>query len=156
VVDTYNNLKKEFKINKSFLMGNSYGGYLALKTLYEYPNLFEGAISINGVVDWYDLIKNNPKSIFRIHFNGPPSKKNIYLYDQASIFLNKKNLKNKKVLIINGNNDTTIPARQKKLFINYYKNIAKITDYSFDEGHVLQKQQTFDQILSLILSFTKI
>lgn len=156
VIDIYNEIRQEFKINKAFLMGNSYGGYLALKTLYEHPDLFEGTISINGVTDWYDLIRNSPSSIFKIHFNGPPSKNNIYLYDQASIFLHKENLKNKKILIINGNYDSTIPQRQKNLFIEKYKNIAKIMDYSFNETHILEKSQTFNQLYFLILAFTKI
>ncbi|GIW66595.1 MAG: hypothetical protein KatS3mg095_0493 [Candidatus Parcubacteria bacterium] len=117
-------------------MGNSYGGYLSLKTIYEYPSKINGAISINGVTDWWTLINNNKNSIFKIHFNGYPTKNNLELYNQASIFLKKENLKNKKVLLIYGKKDRTVPISQNSLFTNAYNKIAKIEDLELDEAHV--------------------
>lgn len=137
-------------------MDNSYGGYLALKTIYEFPHLFEGVVSINGVTDWWTLIKNNPNSIFKIHFNGIPNKGNFFLYNQASLFLEKERLKDKKILIIYGNQDRTISLSQQKIFINNYKNIAKIIYQELEENHIIKSKESLEKILFLILVFTKL
>ncbi|MGC8981417.1 MAG: prolyl oligopeptidase family serine peptidase [Minisyncoccia bacterium] len=151
-----NYLKNSYKIGKIYLMGNSYGGYLSLKTIYEKPEIFEGAISINGVADWFDLINSNPYSIFSIHFNGFPDESNINLYDQASIFLEKERLKNKKFLIIYGEEDKTIPNNQSKLFYENYKDIANIILKSYKEGHVFSSRESLQNICVDIFNFLNI
>jgi len=156
VLKIVNYLKNNYKIGKIYLMGISYGGYLSLKTIYEKPEIFEGAISINGVTDWFELINLEPNSIFSIHFNGIPDESNINLYDQASIFLDKERLKNKRFLIIYGENDKTVPNSQSKLFYNTYKDIANITIKSYNEGHVITSEENIKNLCFDIFNFLNI
>jgi dipeptidyl aminopeptidase/acylaminoacyl peptidase len=149
-------LKNNFKIEKIYLMGNSYGGYLSLKTIYEKPEIFEGAISINGVTDWFELISSRPSSIFSIHFNGAPNKSNINLYNQASIFLDKGRLKNKRFLIIYGENDKTVPNHQSKLFYNIYKDISNIAIKSYDDDHIISSEESLKNLCLDIFDFLNI
>lgn len=139
VADATAALKKEMKIGDIYPMGNSYGGYLALRSLAGKPALFSGAISINGVTDWRTLIRDIPSSIFKIHFNGVPSKRNKTLYDQASILSRLNNLKHKKIVLVSGEDDATIPPKQTALL---YDALAKkgiaATNVSYEkEDHIL-------------------
>lgn len=153
IIEITQEIKKEIKIKKIYLIGNSYGGYLALKTLYEMPNLFSGAISINGVIDWKSLISNNPYSIFRIHFNGSPNKKNLKLYNQANLFFKKERLKGKDILLIYGEKDTTVPYKQNLIFKEKYQNIANILIEKLDENHIIKNKNNLEKILEKINFF---
>lgn len=99
------------------LMGNSYGGYLALKTLVEEPTRFDGAVSINGVTDWRKLLSTYPSSVFTKWFNGEPQETNEDLYEQASVIdnLDHLNLYHKLLLVV-GEEDMTIPSEQTRWF----------------------------------------
>lgn len=139
VVDATTAIKKEMKIGEVYPMGNSYGGYLALRALVGKPALFAGAISINGVTDWWTLIKEIPSSIFGIHFNGVPSSKTKVLYDQASIFLRLNNLKDKKIVLVTGQDDATVPPRQTAMLYDSLieKGVVATTISYEKEGHIL-------------------
>lgn len=154
VIKFVNYLKNSLRIKNIYLMGNSYGGYLSLKLLYEYPEIFTASISINGVSDWWSLIKNIPSSPFRRYFNSNPYFHKKNLYDQASVYLEPQRLKDKKILLIYGENDETVPIYQSKLFNFRYKKIAKITTKSYnDEGHILLSKENIEDILKSIENF---
>ncbi len=155
VLKVVNYLKNNFKIKNIHLIGNSYGGYLSLKTLYEHPEIFTSAVSINGVSDWWTLIKKIPSSIFTEYFNGSPNRNNKNLYDQASIFLKPEKLKDKKIILIYGTNDETIPNEQTLLFYEKYKDIADIQLLELDDGHSITKKENLEKILNLLLRALK-
>lgn len=153
VIDATTALKKELKLGEIYPMGTSYGGYLALRTLAERPALFAGAVSVNGVTDWWTLIKNNPDSIFRVHFNGSPSVKNKILYDQASIFSRINKLVGKKIILVESEDDTSVPHQQTTMLYNAM--IARgmsptIIAYE-NENHVLANSVHIDDLCNHIV-----
>lgn len=153
VVDATAALKKEMKIGEVYPMGTSYGGYLALRALSGKPKLFAGAISVNGVTDWWTLIKNDPSSIFKVHFNGSPSAKNRILYDRASIFSRLNNLSGKKIVLVQGEEDDTVPHQQTTML--YDALIAKgmeptIISYK-NEGHILGDSANIDDLCNHVV-----
>lgn len=154
VVDATTVLKKDMRIGEIYLMGNSYGGYLALRSLAGKPALFAGAISINGVTDWWTLIKDIPSSIFKIHFNGVPSSKNKTLYDQASIFLRLNNLKDKKIILVTGEDDVTVPPRQTAMLYDSLikKGIAATTISYEKEGHILTEGKNLFDLCNRVVA----
>ncbi len=148
VIKFVNYLKSTSRIKNIYLIGNSYGGYLSLKLLYEYPEIFTAAVSINGVSDWWSLIKDVPSSPFRYYFNGTPYSHNKDLYDQASVYLEPQRLRDKKILLIYGQNDDMVPIYQSRLFNFRYRNIAKITMKSYpNEGHIILSKENIEDIL---------
>lgn len=153
VVDATTALKKEMKIGEVYPMGTSYGGYLALRALAGKPALFAGAISVNGVTDWWTLIENDHSSIFRVHFNGVPSSKNKILYDQASIFLRLNNLKGKKIVLVQSENDGTVPHQQTTML--YDALVAKDIDATIisyaNEDHVLTNSTHIDDLCNQVV-----
>jgi dipeptidyl aminopeptidase/acylaminoacyl peptidase len=142
-----------------YLMGNSYGGYLALRLLVEEPKLYKGAFSINGVTDWLTMLTALDSSIFNVQFGGTVSDENANhtLYANASIYNRASNLAGQKVVLMHGENDTTIPSRQSSGFATFLSSIGKSHLYIPlpEENHVFKKQESFTLLCHTALAFVE-
>ena len=130
---------------KIYVMGNSYGGYLALKLLVSYPSQISGAFSLSGVTDWAALMTNDPSSIFGEDFGGAPNATNQALYDASSILDHLNNITNQKVTIVQGNADTDVPYEQSQLLDQALLAAGKTVDYTTLQGenHIYEKPSSF-------------
>ncbi len=141
-------LKKIKKIGPTYLVGNSYGGYLALKTIVENPKTFAGAMPINGVTDWFVLLDKLENSIFNVQFKGLLEEGNSNLYYQADIADRIKNLSDQKIVIVQASADHTVPASQadyiKKIF-DLKNKPAELVKYA-GEDHVFKKVTSLEDI----------
>jgi dipeptidyl aminopeptidase/acylaminoacyl peptidase len=162
VTDVMNALayaKTRYAINKTYLVGNSYGGYLSLRAIVEHPESFTGAFSINGVTDWTSLLIKLRTSIFNNDFdNNPPNETNQALYDQASIINRVNNLTNQKIAIVAGEADRTIPLWQALLADNALRREHKkitLTTYR-NEDHVYKEKKTLDNLCKRMFQFVEI
>ena len=129
-----------------YVMGNSYGGYLALKLLVSYPNQIDGVYSLSGVTDWESLLTNIPSSIFSLDFNGSPNPMNQAMYDAASIINNLNVITNQKVIITQGNVDNEVPYQQSQILDQSLQAAGKTDDYTTLDGE--------DHIYELPSSYT--
>lgn len=157
VIKAINELKKIKNIDSVYLVGNSYGGYLSLKTIVEHPKIFQGAMSINGVTDWFTLLEKLEKSIFNLHFDGLLEEKNSQLYYQADIGDRVKNLSNQKIILAHSENDQTVPISQ----VDYLQQIfqlrrkpLEIVRYP-DEDHVFKKVSSLEDICHRLAKMIK-
>jgi len=157
VVDAARELQETYNIDDTYLIGNSYGGYLGPKVLVDHPDDFTGAIAINGVFDWFDLIKRIPSSPFSTYFKGPAQYadplQNFSLYTQASITNNLTTLPpHKKLLVVYGALDSTVPTWQSTEFYDVAATLGK--DASLlrfdDEDHILRKRENLDVLCVFI------
>lgn len=132
-----------------YLMGNSYGGYLAPRMLVAYPNEFEGAIAINGVYEWRTLLNYLKTSLFNVHFDGLYDPEDAGMYEQASITAAIGKLTPKQeVVIINGMADTTINPDQAYTFYELLKTTgknARIVSIP-EENHIFSKTSSIETI----------
>lgn len=148
-------IKSKFKTSEVYLMGNSYGGYLSLKSLVERPDVFNGVVSINGVTDWESLIVKMQNSIFNAEFDGLPDFNNRILYDQASIFNNLDKIGNQKIYIIAGVADRTVPYWQATDLYEKLKTTnknVKLISYK-GEGHVYKQKKTIKNLCTELFNF---
>lgn len=155
VLNAVDYIKNKYKISKVYLMGNSYGGYLSLKSLVERPDVFNGVVSINGVTDWESLVIKMQNSIFNTEFNGLPDINNRNLYDQASIYNKINNVGNQKIDIIAGVADRTIPYWQATDLYEKLKSInknVKLVSYK-GEGHVYKEKKTIKNLCNELFKF---
>ncbi len=138
-----------------YLVGNSYGGYLALKMLADHPKDFAGAFSINGVTDWDVLTANLRTSIFNVQFGGVKNAQNTNLYEQADILGKIGDLKKQKVVLTHGNADMTVPYAQSRLLSEALENEDKNVKFITYEGedHVYSKESTFLDLCKNVLEF---
>lgn len=127
-----------------YLIGNSYGGYLAQKSLVELGSSVSGIYSISGVTDWESLIAPNPNGIFGVQFGGAPSDANRSLYQQAKLILKVGSVGSQKVYLAHGDADTSVPHSQTTLLDQLLKiegKNVKTTIYR-GEDHVFMKPQS--------------
>ncbi|MDE0243694.1 MAG: prolyl oligopeptidase family serine peptidase [Candidatus Kaiserbacteria bacterium] len=145
-------------IDETYLIGLSYGGYLGPKALVEHQHLFDGAITINGVFDWLIWLEERPKAdSFKKWFNGTPNlfdlEDNFSLYEEASIIKKLPDLDDDKpILIIYGEDDTTIVPAQSRWFFYLAKAFgkdARLLEVA-DEGHVISRRESMNQICRYI------
>lgn len=140
--------KNQYNVSDVYLAGNSYGGYMSLKSVVEHPGVFKGVFSINGVTDWESLLVKMKNSIFNTYFNGLPNSENRNLYDQASIINKISNLGNERIEIIQGEADGTIPLWQANLLYGKLKDANKnvnLTTYK-DEDHVFKIKKNIGDV----------
>lgn len=139
-----------------YVMGNSYGGYLALKLLVDNPSLYKGAFSINGVADWMTLLTKLDTSIFNVQFGGTVDEENRKNYQEASIYNYTDKLENQKVVLMHGGSDTTIPYSQSEGLAQYLTFIGKNVEFIklIGEDHVYKKPESFETLCKTAFSLT--
>jgi dipeptidyl aminopeptidase/acylaminoacyl peptidase len=136
-----------------YLMGNSYGGYVALKMLVTYPDQIKGVMSLSGVTDWQALLTNIPTSIFALDFNGPPNSTNQALYDQSSVLKNIANIGTQKVVVIQGDADTEVPYAQSQLLDTALAGADKnVSYYTLNgEDHIYEQPSSYTLVCNQML-----
>lgn len=139
-----------------YLMGNSYGGYLALKMLVDAPSSYKGAFSINGVADWMTLLTRLDTSIFNVQFGGTVDETNRAMYQKASIYNYADRLSNQKVVLIHGGADTSIPVSQSEGLATYLTAIGKSVQFTKlgGEDHVYKNPESFETLCKTAFALT--
>jgi dipeptidyl aminopeptidase/acylaminoacyl peptidase len=96
---------------KIFIDGASYGGYIALASLYNYPYAFAGGIDIYGVADWVSFLEHTKENrANREGVYGSLARDRTFLASISPI--NHVSQIKRPVLIVAGNNDTIVPVSQ--------------------------------------------
>ncbi len=153
VVEAIEDLTDTYETGDVYLVGNSYGGYLALKTLVEKPRMVDGVASIAGVTDWDSLVTDS-SSIFAPYFGGTPgSKRTNKYYAAAEIIDNIEDIPdNTPIVVVYGEQDRTVPPAQSKLFISAAEEEDKnVTALVFkDEEHILRERKTLNDLCKTI------
>ncbi|MCX6713723.1 MAG: prolyl oligopeptidase family serine peptidase, partial [Candidatus Vogelbacteria bacterium] len=139
-------LKLKYPVSQTYLSGNSYGGYLALRTIVEEPKSFGGALSINGVTAWDVLLNKLENSIFNVQFGGTLQEENGDLFYQAAIDERVKNLTNQKIIIAQASADQTVSPNQADYLFNVLKKKSKDPNIELvkypGEDHVFHKKSS--------------
>lgn len=147
VLGAIEEMREEYDISDVHLFGPSYGGYLALRTLVEEPREIESVVSIAGVTDWTSLITRIPTSIFTRQFSGTPNAFNMDQYVRASVQAKLTDLDDQKMLLIYGEEDSTVPTWQSKEFYTYANALGtnvELVGYE-EEGHtILERENLID------------
>jgi pimeloyl-ACP methyl ester carboxylesterase len=122
VIDAFTD---EHQVQNVYLIGNSYGGYMAFRGLNALTNDVDGIISINGVADWYGLVQAIPSSPFKDLFGGVPDLNTLPLYLTASAFTNYEDIDDQPMLVIYGSEDKTVPAGQSRQYAEFMEEYDK-------------------------------
>lgn len=153
IKNAIDDIEDDLDIENVYLIGNSYGGYMALRGIVDIPKKLDGAISINGVSDWYGLIQQIPSSPFISVFDGVPDSHNLNAYFQASVFTGLEDLTDdEKVLVVWGENDSTVPVWQSTKYVDFAKNLdVAVSTLSFsNEDHILRKRENLNELCETI------
>ncbi|MBV9718315.1 MAG: S9 family peptidase [Candidatus Eremiobacteraeota bacterium] len=102
------------RANGVFIDGASYGGYVVLSSLYNYPRAFAGGIDIYGVADWIDFLEKTApaRRAYREGVYGSLDADREFLASISPI--NHAEQFERPVLIIAGANDKVVPLEQSE------------------------------------------
>jgi len=144
---------KEQGAKRVYLFGTSYGGYLGLKTLVEYPDLVSGVVAANPVVSWLTQTWKDQQSIFNAHFGGSAhDETNWPLYTQAEILNRLNQITNQPIRLIVSRQDKDVPNWQSdNLFARLKTQGADVKLIEFpNSGHIFTERSEVTAICSTV------
>jgi dipeptidyl aminopeptidase/acylaminoacyl peptidase len=136
-VDKATEFLKEKGKTEIFVFGNSYGGYLALKSIAELPDKIKGAAAVAPVTDWRELVERIQLTPFVVHFGGMPNGFNESLYEQADV-AKKLNKIDNPAWIFHGSLDNQVPFAQSEFLLRNTPGNKNVRYFSImDQYHVI-------------------
>ncbi|MCB2201480.1 S9 family peptidase [bacterium] len=156
-LDNYKNRKnslKDYKAGVDWLLANnytrqgmigirggSYGGYVVMGMITEYPELFSAAINVVGIVNFKTFLENTAdyRRALRESEYGPLSDPE-FLEEVSPI--HKANLIETPLLVIHGENDPRVPVSEARQIIATLEELGRPVDSLIfpDEGHGASKR----------------
>lgn len=123
------------------IRGGSYGGYVVMGMITEYPDLFSAAINGVGIVNFKTFLENTAayRRALREAEYGPLSDTEFL----ASISpIHKANLIKTPLLVVHGENDPRVPVGEARQIIDAIKTNGGVVDSLIfpDEGHGASKR----------------
>lgn len=157
MMDNYKNRKnslKDYKAGVEWLVeneytqpgmigirGGSYGGYVVLGMITEYPDLFSAAIDIVGIANFKTFLENTKpyRRALRESEYGPLSDPE-FLKEISPI--HKAHLIKTPLLVIHGENDPRVPVGEARQIIAAVQSSGGVVDSLIfpDEGHGVRKR----------------
>jgi dipeptidyl aminopeptidase/acylaminoacyl peptidase len=124
------------------IMGGSYGGYMTMAGLTDYPALFAAGANIYGVVNFKTFFANTEPwmaAISKIEYGDPDTEGDL-LDSLSPIF--KIDRVTAPTLVLHGANDTNVPVVEAEQVVNSLKSQGVSVEYILfpDEGHGFQKE----------------
>lgn len=148
-------------IKKVYLVGISYGGYMAVKDYTTNPSSYEEVFALAPVTDWHSEYETGTYSFFNSHFgifgtSTPTTTPEILaLYDKADLLKNIPSLPATTTLTIyKGTKDYAVDFRETQAFDSIMKENGKSYTYNVFDGqpHVFNKRSIWTKVCSDIVS----
>jgi len=138
----------EWLINKGYtkpgmigIRGASYGGYVVLGMITEYPDMFSAAVDVVGIANFKSFLENTKsyRRGLREAEYGPLSDPN-FLREISPI--NKAKLIKTPLLVVHGENDPRVPVSEARQIIAAIRANGGVIDSLIfpDEGHGASKR----------------
>ncbi len=123
------------------IMGGSYGGYMTMAGLVEYPDLFAAGADLFGVVNFKTFFKHTEAwmaAISKIEYGDPDTEGEML--DRLSPLTRIDRVK-APTLVLHGANDTNVPVIEAEQVVDSLKKRGVPVEYVLfpDEGHGFQK-----------------
>jgi dipeptidyl aminopeptidase/acylaminoacyl peptidase len=141
--------------NKIFLMGGSYGGYMALLLHGRHSEYFKAVVDIFGPSDLFSFIDSVPdhwKPIMS-RWVGDPVKDREKLIEYSPI--THLDGMNKPMLVIQGANDPRVVKAESDKIVEALREQGREVEYLVlnDEGHGFSKKENEMKVYRLVLEF---
>ncbi len=124
------------------IRGGSYGGYVVLGMITEYPQLFSAAVDVVGIANFKTFLENTKayRRALRESEYGPLSDPE-FLEEISPI--HKAHLIETPLLVVHGENDPRVPVSEARQIIEAVKTSGGVVDSLIfpDEGHGAAKRE---------------
>jgi dipeptidyl aminopeptidase/acylaminoacyl peptidase len=123
------------------IMGGSYGGYMTMAGLAEYPDMFAAGVDLFGVVNFKTFFKHTEAwmaAVSKIEYGDPATEGEML--DRLSPLTRIDRVKTP-TLVLHGANDTNVPVMEAEQVVESLKKRGVPVEYVLfpDEGHGFQK-----------------
>ncbi len=123
------------------IMGGSYGGYMVMAGLTEYPDLFAAGANLYGVVNFETFFAHTEPwmaAISKVEYGNPETELEML---RALSPINKVDRVRAATIVLHGANDTNVPVVEAEQVVAKLKKRGVPVDYILfpDEGHGFQK-----------------
>ncbi len=127
--------------NKIGIMGGSYGGYMVMAGITEYPEMFAAAANLFGVVNFKTFFENTESwmaAISKIEYGDPDTEADM-LRDLSPI--HKVDVVVTPTIVLHGANDTNVPVVEAEQVVENLEERGVPVKYVLfpDEGHGWRK-----------------
>ncbi|OZU87487.1 S9 family peptidase [Virgibacillus indicus] len=141
--------------DKLFLVGGSYGGYMALLLHGRHPDYFKAVIDIFGPSDLFTFVNSVPphwKPIMDRWLGDPERDKERFIKDSPVTYL--EGMK-KPMLVIQGAKDPRVVKEESDQIVAKLKEKGRDVEYLVleDEGHGFSKKENEIKVYTLMLDF---
>jgi dipeptidyl aminopeptidase/acylaminoacyl peptidase len=141
------------------IVGGSYGGYAALFALGHNPELYRCGVSINGVTDWTDIIKERRGEEYRYAYLffrewiGDPKLAPEFLAEVSPVNFAAKITA--PLLIVQGKEDRTVPPKQARKLIAALEKAGRPPQELFipKEGHSFKDEKSRSKLYGELEQF---
>jgi dipeptidyl aminopeptidase/acylaminoacyl peptidase len=142
------------KIGMLGIKGTSYGGYVVLAAITEYPELFSAAMDEVGIANFVTFLKGTAdyRRYLRTSEYGPLEDSTFL----ASISpIHKANLIKTPLLVAHGENDPRVPVGEARQIIKAIQDNGGVVDSLIfpDEGHGVSKQPNTIKLYTKMVEF---
>jgi dipeptidyl aminopeptidase/acylaminoacyl peptidase len=123
------------------IMGGSYGGYMTMAGLTEYPDLFKAGADLFGVVNFETFFANTEPwmaAISTVEYGDPKTQADLL---QRLSPIHKVDQVKAATIVLHGANDTNVPVVEAEQVVNNLKRRGVPVEYVLfpDEGHGWRK-----------------
>ncbi len=123
------------------IMGGSYGGYMVMAGITEYPNMFAGAANLFGVVNFITFFEETEAwmaEISKVEYGDPETEVEML---KALSPINKVDAVKTPTIVLHGANDTNVPVVEAEQVVDNLKARNIPVEYVLfpDEGHGWRK-----------------
>ena len=135
-------VKEKLSMNGGIgIMGGSYGGFMVLSALTEYPDLWAAGVDSVGIANFETFLKNTAK--WRRHLREAEYgslARDLELFKRISPIHHIERIR-APLLIIHGANDPRVPVGEAEQIVSKLKSIGRHVEYVRfeDEGHGISK-----------------
>jgi dipeptidyl aminopeptidase/acylaminoacyl peptidase len=123
------------------IMGGSYGGYMTMAGITEYPDLFAAGANLFGIVNFETFFSHTQPwmaAISTIEYGDPATQKDLL---RSLSPLHKLDRVKAPTLVLHGANDTNVPVVEAEQVVETLKKRGVLVEYVLfpDEGHGFRK-----------------
>ena len=140
------------------IMGGSYGGYMTMAGLAEYPDLFAAGANLFGVVNFETFFAHTEPwmaAISTIEYGDPKTQADLL---RRLSPIHKVDRVSKPTIVLHGANDTNVPVVEAEQVVDSLKKRGVPVEYVLfpDEGHGFRKEPNrVRSTVSIVLWFSR-